>query len=137
MPSKNDILINQYGQGLIGSEPFIAAMSQMEEAQKKLFWDELLFLILQSKPEATDIAPAIEASGLKPTFTPCVLLQKGVKPHHLRKIIELPEAESDKALLLLLSLFKIAYQRRYLLEKNDPNKWWYWDLSDSANLEKL
>lgn len=31
-----------------------------------------------------------------------------------------------------MALFKIAYTRRFNEEKNDPYKWWYWDLSDSA-----
>ena len=34
-----------------------------------------------------------------------------------------------------MSLFRIAYYRRFIEEKNNPYKWWYWDLSDAKNIE--
>jgi hypothetical protein len=58
-------------------------------------------------------------------------------PQVLAKIIALPEMEFDKAFLLLLSLFRICYQKRFILEKNHPNKWWYWDLSDDKNILEI
>ncbi len=64
-----------------------------------------------------------------------MLLSKGVANHNLQKIAELPESELNKALLLLLGLFKISYQRRFKEEKNHPDKWWYWDLSDEHTVE--
>lgn len=92
---------------------------------------------MQSKPTNDDIQPAISASKLKPTFTPCVLLRKGVATHNLNCIIELPENELTKAYTLLLSLFRIAYGRRYDVEKGHPGKWWYWNLSDEDNIEAI
>ena len=67
--------------------------------------------------------------------TPCVMLQKGVANHNLYKILQLPEAELEKVLRLFINLFKIGYQRRFEQEKGDPNKWWYWDLSDDRKIE--
>jgi len=49
----------------------------------------------------------------------------------------LPENELNKTFTLFLSLFKIAYQRRYQEEKNNPDKWWYWDLSDEKKLKLI
>jgi hypothetical protein len=137
MKLEYEILINKYGQGLINSEPLLFNFKSLEVTSKKNFLTDLLFLLQQSKPTDSDIEPAILASGLKPTYTPCVLLRKGVAMHNLEKLIKLPENEQDKVFLLLLSLFKIAYQKRFAIEKNHPNKWWYWDLSDEMNISKI
>ena len=54
--------------------------------------------------------------------------------------MDLPEYELNKAFvlfLLFLSLFRIAYQRRYQREKNHQDKWWYWDLSDNEKVNEI
>ena len=67
-----------------------------------------------------------------------MLLEGGeVKYYNLKKIISLPDYELDKTLVLLLHLFKIGYNRRFQQERNNPNKWWYWDLSDDKNVKKI
>jgi hypothetical protein len=131
------ILINKYGQGLINSKPLLLNFEGLEVVSKRSFLNDMLFLIQQSKPTVSDIEPAIFGSGLKPTYTPCVLLKKGVATHNLEKLKNLPENELNKVFLLLLSLFKLAYQRRFAIEKNRPDKWWYWDLSDEMNIRKI
>ncbi|MDZ4147699.1 MAG: DUF5958 family protein [Flavobacteriaceae bacterium] len=131
------ITLNKYGQGLIDSEILVDEFSGFELIEKRNYLKEIIALILQSKPQEEDIQPAILESKLKQTFTPCVLLTKGVANHHLQKIAELPEAELSKSLRLLLGLFKVSYQRRFQAEKNNPDKWWYWDLSDERNVEKV
>ena len=131
------ITINQYGQGLINSEILIDEFLDFELIEKRNYLKEIIALILQSKPQEEDIQPAILESKLRATYTPCVLLTKGISNHHLQKIVELPETELKKALLLLLGLFKISYQRRFQAEKNNPGKWWYWDLSDQNNIKRI
>lgn len=90
-------------------------------------------LIIQSKSTTDDISK----SGLKPTFTPCVIIKKGLNYGNFQKIIGLPENELTKAFRLFIYLFKEGYHRRYLEEKDAPNKWWYWDLSNDENLERI
>lgn len=137
MKLEDQVLVNQFGQGLIAIDQLIADFSLLETMTKKKFLNELLFLIMQSKPMEGDIEPAIIKSGLKPTFTPCVLLKRGVANHNLAKIVNLPEYELTKAFVLFLSLFKIAYERKFMDEKDNPHKWWYWDLSDHEKLEMI
>lgn len=137
MNVEDEILINKYGQDLISADELLKNFSVYALLNKGVYLRELLGLIGQSKPKDEDIELAIKESGLKPTFTPCVLLQKGVASHHLQKIVELPEPELNKAFVLLLSLFKVAYSRRFKEEKNNPNKWWYWDLSDSETVDRV
>lgn len=129
--------INLYAQGLTSSDILLSTFSTFDLAEKRSYLRGLIGLIQQSKPNADDIEPAITESSLKPTFTPCVLLKKGVESHCLERIAALPEAELNKALLLLLALFKIAYLRRFIAEKNSPSKWWYWDFSDEKNYESV
>jgi hypothetical protein len=137
MKLEDEILVNKFGQGLVVVEQLTEIFGLLDWTQKKSFLTDILYLIMQSKPKEEDIEPAIKESGLKPTFTPCVLLRKGIANHHLIKIVELPEAELGKAIVLLLHLFKVAYKRRFDIEKNNPDKWWYWDLSDNKKVEMV
>ncbi|AXP80441.1 hypothetical protein CJ739_1352 [Mariniflexile rhizosphaerae] len=137
MKIEHEILINKYGQELVDIEPLLSLFRSFDMGSRKMFLNEIVFLILQSKPEERDIEFAIANSSLKPTFTPCVLLRKGVSNHNLKKLISLPFNELEKVFVLFLSLFKIAYKRRFLVEKNNPDKWWYWDLSDETNINKI
>ncbi|WP_199119350.1 DUF5958 family protein [Pedobacter sp. ASV28] len=134
---KDTILINEYGQGITDISPILSLFKNFSIEEKRDYLEEIASLILQSKPNNNDIGTAIKESQLRVTYTPCVLLRKGVENHNLKKIITLPEAELEKVLMLLMSLFKIAYQRRFIEEKNNPGKWWYWDLSDKNNILKI
>lgn len=137
MKIENEILINKYGQGLANIEQLLNLFESFDVSSQKEFLREMLFFILQSKPREDDIESAIINSGLKPTYTPCVLLRKGVANHNLKKLVDLPENELKRVFILLLSLFKIAYKRRFLMEKDNPDKWWYWDLSEENNINKI
>jgi hypothetical protein len=137
MKLEDQILVNRFGQGLIAIDQLTTGFRLLELMTKKKFLNELLFLIMQSKPEEGDIEPAIIKSDLKSSFTPYVLLKRGVANHNLKKITNLPEYELTKAFVLLLNLFKVAYERRFIDEKDNPHKWWYWDLSDHEKLEKV
>lgn len=128
------IIINQYGQGIVDISPILSLFQTFDVEKKRDYLEEIASLILQSKPDENDIESAIKESQLKATYTPCVLLKKGVGHHNIKRIITLPDTELEKVLRLLLSLFRIAYSRRFQAEKNSPEKWWYWDLSDENNL---
>lgn len=134
---KETLLINRFAQGLVGCEPLISMFKELDLEQKRDYLAEIRSLIMQSKPNNNDIEITIQNSGLRPTYTPCVLLRKGVEDYKLKKINDLPEPELEKALIVFLNLFKVAYQRRFNTEKNAQYKWWYWDLSDKDNLKKI
>lgn len=130
----DQIFINKYAQGFTSIETFKILFSNFKIEEKRNYLEEIVSLIIQSKPKDEDADLAIKESGLRPTFTPCVLLRKGIAKHNLMKLINLPESELEKTLILLMNLFKIAYTRRFMEEKNNPGKWWYWDLSQ-PNIE--
>lgn len=135
MKIENEILVNKFGQDLVDVEQIINMLSSHDYPDKRFFMNEMIFLIAQSKPKDEDILPTIAASKLKERFTPCIILKKGVASHNLQRIASLPDNEVDKAILLLLNLYKVAYRRRFETEKNHPNKWWYWDLSNEDKVQ--
>ncbi|MCD0465835.1 DUF5958 family protein [Flavobacterium sp. ENC] len=137
MEIAKEIEVNKYAQNVIDIEDLIVVFNSFDLNEKKKYLNDLLFFILQSKAKDEDIEPAIEQSKLRKTYTPCVLIQKGVATHNLKRLLELPENELNKSLILLLNLFKIAYQKRFETEKVDTYKWWYWDLSDNKNIELI
>ncbi len=137
MKIQHEILVNKYGQGIAHIQELKTLFETFEIDYKKVFLNDIIHLIIQSKAKDSDIEPAIKESGLKSTLTPCVLLRKGVANHNLQKLLELPSAEMSKSFTLLLGLFKIAYTKKFEQEKNDPNKWWYWDLSDQNNIDHI
>lgn len=137
MTLKEEITVNKYGQGLIDINEILDSFSIFRLDEKRKYLTNLADLIIQSKAIEDDIEHAIVASGLKSTLTPCILLKKGPYRYIYEKIISLPEPELRKALVLLLSLFKIAYNRRFEIERNDPDKWWYWDLSDEEKVRLI
>ena len=134
---KEELLLDRYAQGLAQREIIVELFNSFSISNKKNYLEELIHLIKQSKPQNDDIVTSIKDSNLKGTYTPCVMLKKGIESHLLRRMIDLPQSEYEKVLILFLSIFKVAYLRRFEAEKNDPNKWWYWDLSDKNNVEAI
>lgn len=137
LKNKDAFVINSYGQGITDINFIIGSFEVLNLEMKIDYLEEVLSLILQSRPIDSDIEPTIEQSKLKATYVPCVLLRKGVTSHQLKKLISLPEKELTKSLVLLLNLFKIAYTRRFIEEKNNQNKWWYADFSDPTVLRRI
>ena len=132
-----EILINKYGQGLIPLSVLQEEFDAYSLYQKRSFLQEMSFLIIQSKPKEEDVDLAIKKEKLKSGYTPCVLLKKGISSYNLERVVNLPENEMIKTFILFMSILKIAYSRRFKEEMNNINKWWYWDLSDNGNVERI
>lgn len=137
MKIDEEILVNRFGQDLIKEDLLIEIFNNLKLEAKRAFLSDLIYLILQSKVSKLDIQTAISNSNLKASFTPCVMLRKGVDSFNLFKISRLPETELTKVFILYLNLFKVGYKRRWMEEKDVANKWWYWDLSNQENILKI
>ena len=134
---EHEILFNQFGQGVYEEAKLISQFESLDTDSRRKMIRDVEYLIIQSKVTVNDIDEAISKSGLKPTFTPCVIIKKGLNHGNFEKVINLPENELTKAFRLFIYLFKEGYYRRYIEEKGNPNKWWYLDLSDNENLERI
>lgn len=137
MNFKAEYLINRYGQNMVSYNEVLSFFNHLDQDEQNAFFYLLLNLIVQSECTQEDVPLAIEENNLKPTYTPCVLLMKSVKIFNLKKIINLPDSEHQKVLLLLLGLFKQGYKRRFEQERNSPTKWWYWDFREPDKIKAL
>jgi len=130
------ILVNKFGQNLISINEILNYFQQLDIKEKPIFLLDISNLIIQMKVVDMDIDSAIFQANLKPSFTPCVMIKKGIKNNTFQEIIKLPQSEFDKILLLFLSLFKIGYQRN-IKENTDPYKWWFYDLSNENITQRI
>jgi hypothetical protein len=77
----------------------------------------------------SDVQNAIAKSGLKATYTPCILASKEKLKIQLAKILDLPRVEYLRSFVLLLSLFSVADERRRNNQcKNGCSHWWHQEL---------
>ncbi len=135
-----EIKLNQFGQDILTYHDIVSLFEESKWSEKKKFLEQLVFFIIQVKPNLNDIDEVIIQSKLKSTYTSCVMLKKGLNQSNLEKIINLPKNEIDKTIVLFIFLFKVPYKRRFLLEKNAEKpslKWWYWDLSNEEVIAKV
>ena len=126
MSLEEEIMIYQFGQGVHSDVAMIEPFSQLDEAEKRGQLINLYYLVRQTKPVDSDIEQALADSSLGATYTPCVILTQGM--FRLKLDPGLSEGEHENHYTFLLYLFKTAYQRRFVLEKGNPHKWWFMDL---------
>ena len=107
------MMINRLAQGLVPVEAGISWFAALAPADRQCAMQTLWLCCDQSGILPSDVDAAISLAGLKPTFTPCVMLKKAARPRlALESIIALPENEQLKSFRLLLALFAIADKRR-------------------------
>lgn len=138
MTIDDQILINKFGQSLLRIQDIVTHFHSLDiDGQRNLLKD-IVYLLIQTRPKEADLDLAIEIGKLRPTFTPVVKLKKGgLVPHVFRELLNLPENEWEKVLILLLSIYKISYGRILEIEKNNPDKWWFQDLSDESFITRI
>ena len=108
-----ELKLNQIAQDRISWDAGLAWFEACTEAERSVILRELGFMVSQAHPLAAEVQPAIEHSGLRTSFTPCVLALKANPPERaIAKIITLPESEWVKSFTLLLALFSVADRRR-------------------------
>jgi len=108
-----ELMINRLAQGLIPIDDGIDWFKEMGTMRRGYVLEALAMCCGQAHPLPSEVEPAIAAAGLKPTFTPCVMLKKATLPARaLSRIVRLPSDENEKAFRVLLALFSIADKRR-------------------------
>lgn len=128
--SEYESVLNRVAQGFDSIEFGLEFMSNANDEQ--MFWQTLSMMVKQAHPTRDEALQAIRDSGLRSTFTPCVLLVKGDFPEkNLGKICSLPEYEHEKAFRLLIEVFRIADKRRREEQCADGcSHWWHQDTLD-------
>lgn len=120
-------LLNRVAQGRLPFADAVRWFESLPEAEQPGWLRTIAFMCHQSHPRREEIAPAITLAQLKPTFTPCVMIQTAAKPEHaLDHIAELPADERVKAFRLMFGLYCIADTRRRQTQcKNGCSHEWH------------
>jgi hypothetical protein len=132
-----EIWLNQVRQRVIGVEDAVGAFSSLAQGVQKTVLQTLSHMALQAKPEDGDVALAIASAKLKPTFTPCVLLESRRLNEAIAKALQLPCSEYEKLFRLLLALHDIADKRRLDSCGEGCQHWWHADLADTPTLDEI
>ena len=94
MTIEHEILINQYGQDLLSLEELMqTSFLNLSNEYQRTYLKDVVNLIIQSKPQDEDVPLAIQMSQLKETYTPCVLIRKGISYAILSQRASLPNNE--------------------------------------------
>ncbi len=88
-------------------------------------------MAMQAGSRSVDVGPACSAFHLQSTWTPVVLMSRGLLRVQLAKVLGLPEDEMSRAFALLLGLLGVADARRRSAEcAGGCSHWWHRDLED-------
>jgi hypothetical protein len=132
------VRLNQYAQGIRPLEEATAWFAALALEQKRSFVRELAAMIGQAHPTPEDVLAAVERSGLKPTYTPSVLMTRGPFKVQAAKVAALPEQEQDRAFVLFLALLGISDRRRRDEDcAQGCSHWWHRDLSDELTVRRI
>lgn len=143
---KNQLFINKLVQKVIPMEEGGKWFASFDLEKKSDILKFITFCILQAGGIAQYAEEAIEESKLKKTFTPCCLLirAKEIDPlssnnlkNSLLKICSLPDSESNKSFILLISLLFISISKKEYSADEMRKKWWLNDLSDSIIVQSI
>ena len=104
--------LNRLAQGRTPLEGGRAWFRSAPPAEQTAILQTLAAILQQAHPRADEVERAVALSGLKPTATPAVLLQKGVIREQLAKIVHLPTAEAERSFVLFIHLLGVSDRRR-------------------------
>ncbi|MBN9418495.1 MAG: hypothetical protein J0I12_23800 [Candidatus Eremiobacteraeota bacterium] len=130
-----EIFLNQLAQGIWLDTDAAVWFAAQPDHEKPQINHRLYYMVIQAGGYAKgDSQSAIQRSGLKPTFTPCVLLSRNRAP----RIPNLPLNEQLKSFQLLVAWFSLADERRRGERcKGDCSHWWHQDLRDEPTLQAI
>jgi hypothetical protein len=117
--------LNEIGRSIL-VEAGVNWFRSLDDKTKTAVLIDLVMFALQAGARPSDAEPAIARSGLKPTFTPCVLLKRSPLSSSLAKIRQLPPNEQEKSFRLLVALYRIADDRRRSTRcAGGCSHWWH------------
>ncbi|MGW3012682.1 DUF5958 family protein [Streptomyces sp. NPDC001219] len=104
---EREVVVNELAQGLRPMAEGLAWFAGRPEAEQRLVVRELGHFCVQAGATEEDAQEAIERSGLRPTYTPAVMLARW-RLH----MSALPPYDLPRAFRLLIALLAIADTRR-------------------------
>jgi hypothetical protein len=120
-------MLNRVAQGRLQFAEAVHWFESLQAEEQSEWLRTIAMMCHQAHPLREEVAPAIALAELKPTFTPCVLLQKAGQPERvLDRIAALQADERKKAFRLMFALYCIADTRRRATQcKNGCSHEWH------------
>jgi hypothetical protein len=138
MTIDDDILLNQLAQGIVGIAEGERWFRARDSPAQLAALRQLSYFITNASPRKEDAESAVARSGLKFSYTPCVLLKSGEIRMQLTRILQLPENERERTFRLLVALLAVCDERRRRDKPLDlVNHWWHRDLSDPEVVDAI
>ncbi|MER7578434.1 DUF5958 family protein [Kitasatospora sp. NPDC097691] len=107
------MILNELAQGLRPMAEGIGWFEGLADEDQRLVLRELDQFCRQARAGTDDASEAVRLAGLRPTYTPCVLVTRGPIEHQLGKVAALtPAHERIKAFRLLVHTLGLADARR-------------------------
>jgi hypothetical protein len=110
--NETELKINKIAQDFL---PLVEGLAWYDEADSDLrnkIMRALDLCIFQSHPTKEDIEKGIKKSGLKETYSPCVLVRKKPFNEARQKVLNMPKLDQRRGFILFLSIFGVADKRR-------------------------
>ena len=136
MSLEEEIALYQFGQGVRSADDLLSRFIHLSENQQRSQFINLYCQVSDSALVDSDIEQALADCSLEASDAMYAYLNLDHFKTGSKRVVYIPHTENppdgklEKAYEVILYLFKAAYQRRYALEKENPTKWWYWDLSN-------
>ncbi|GJM08384.1 MAG: hypothetical protein DHS20C11_06600 [Lysobacteraceae bacterium] len=118
--------LNRIAQGYIDTEKGVAWFEALPEGDRRRVLRSLSHMLAQSHPQPQEVQEAVLRSGLKATYTPCVVMEAKEFSDACGKVLSLPNDELVKAFRLWMAIFSISDGRRRATDcKNGCTHEWH------------
>ncbi|CCH57275.1 hypothetical protein BN8_06686 [Fibrisoma limi BUZ 3] len=135
MKLEEELIIVQYGQGVLSEEELLRRFAQLDEIGQWQSVNALMYLLRKLEPTVDEEATVAEPTNeLEASYTN--IGNSGKKNTAIRRI-NVYSAKLKESYRSLLDQFKRDLQRQYAIEKENPSSWWYWDLSKKELVDSL
>jgi hypothetical protein len=104
--------INKIAQGMEPIEEGVAWFHESDSNERGDILRALNICLVQSHPTDEDIESGVKSSGLKETYSPCVLVLRTPFNSARRKVLSLTGLDQERAFRLFLFIFATADRRR-------------------------
>ncbi|WP_200978304.1 DUF5958 family protein [Echinicola sp. 20G] len=117
--------INKYAQNKLNDSEILDWFSQFDLSGQKEIRDKLIMFVYHAHPSDDLIYKAIQTAPIKETMTPVVLFKTQSFKIAINRILELPDSELRKSIIILLSIFKMAdtYRRETECRNGCGHEW--------------
>lgn len=137
MDLEEQITFYQFGQGVHSEGDLLHWFSQLDYDAKRNRFLILDILVDQLKPTASEIDQAIADNSVKDATIIDIVFKHYRSNSGIRWMRSLPEDKIEQGYRLLLTLFKLVYQRHFASEKENFTNWRYRDLSSPEVVQAI